>query len=755
VASTYSYIYQSGTSLITSVTDSLNRTTAYTYDQLGNVLTITQLAGTPNAFSSSATYEAKFSQMTSFTDPLNHTSTFTYDSKGNQLSVTDPLGDTSNRTYNVVGQMISSATSLGETTTLNWDGGDLTSITDPLGRTNTFFADAVGRRISSTNPAGALTRYTYDTLNRITQLTDANGAITSYSYDPDGHLLTVTDARNTANPTTYAYDNTGRVITMTDPLGKQETTSYDGNNNILQFTDRRGKVSKFVYDALNRRTFAGFGFSGTTYESTVNYGFDAGNRMIQAVDSSSGTTTRNYDGLDHLTSEMSPGGTVAFTYDNSCRRTSFTPPGQPVVNYTYDAANRLTQIMQGATTVHFVYDADGRRQILLLPNGIMGIYTYDAASELVGLTYNNGSTTIGSLSYGFDVTRRRSSVTGSLARTNLPSPVSVFTYNVANELTTWGTANLFYDANGNMTSDGTHSYTWDARGHLSSIDSGATASFSYDPFGRRVSKTILGSTTTFVYDGANAIQEVIGGSNVANSIMGKTDEVFQRTDSAGSFSFLTDAVGSTLALSDSTGSLAAQYTFDPFGNTTASGSSSSNSFDFAGRELDQTGLYFNRARYYSPALQRFVSEDPIGLKGGINTFVYARNNPTNRRDAFGLCPGCGFDDDDNPGGAGGQIPGDPAGCQNDWNACNAFVTNFYANQLAKANDSLNSCLHKCVVMGGLLGKGGKAFAICAATCLGFYGVDVGAARAAESLGRSICDAKYLICLQGFQDDGEL
>jgi uncharacterized protein RhaS with RHS repeats len=88
-----------------------------------------------------------------------------------------------------------------------------------------------------------------------------------------------------------------------------------------------------------------------------------------------------------------------------------------------------------------------------------------------------------------------------------------------------------------MTSDGTHSYTWDARNRLSQIDSGNTATFSYDPFGRRTSKTILSAQTGFLYDGANAVQELSGTTVTANSLSGGVDEVFQRTDSPGVRSF--------------------------------------------------------------------------------------------------------------------------------------------------------------------------------------------------------------------------
>jgi RHS repeat-associated protein len=195
-------------------------------------------------------------------------------------------------------------------------------------------------------------------------------------------------------------------------------------------------------------------------------------------------------------------------------------------------------------------------------------------------------------------------------------------YNANNQRTTWGTASLFYGLNGNMTGSGTDGYTWDARNRLVSTLSGA--SFQYDSFGRRTSKTIGGTTTTFLYDGANAVQEVIGGTNIANSLSGGVDEVFQRTDSAGARSFLTDALGSTLALTDSTGTAQTSYTFEPFGNTSASGSATMNSFAYTGRELDASNLYYYRARYYNPQLQRFISEDPLGFSGGdVNLYAYA------------------------------------------------------------------------------------------------------------------------------------
>jgi len=287
--------------------------------------------------------------------------------------------------------------------------------------------------------------------------------------------------------------------------------------------------------------------------------------------------------------------------------------------------------------VGFTYDNANRRATLTLPNGVVTSYGYDTASQLTGMTYALGNNPLGNLSYAYDNDGRRSSATGTFARTGLPLAMNTTAYNANNQLTTWGTANLFYDLNGNMTSDGTHSYTWDARNRLTQIDSGSTASFSYDASGRRTSKTVLSTQTGFFYDGANAVQELSGSTPTANLLSGGIDEVFQRTDSAGARSFLTDALGSTLALTDSTGTTQTSYTFEPFGNTTSTGSASTNSFAYTGRELDATGLYYYRARYYNPTLQRFVSEDPLGFGGGdTNLYGYAGGSPANVTDPSGM-----------------------------------------------------------------------------------------------------------------------
>jgi RHS repeat-associated protein len=640
-----------GSNFIQSITDALGRTTSFTYDNMGNMTSVTKLSGTVNAVTTQFAYDPTFNQLTAATDPLGHTTSFILDNVGNVINIVDPIGNTKSFTYNSQGQPTSVTDAAGNMTQMTYDSGDLIAVTDPLGRTVTRLVDAAGRLISTTDALGHITKYVYNALNEVTSITDAKGNSTNLAYDLDGNLLSVTDA--SSHTTQYTYDSMNRLQTRKDALLNQEcygtvsagvcqANGYDANGNLIQFTDRRGKVSKFNYDGLGRRTFAGYGWTtGSTYESTVSFAYDAGNRLTQAVDSLSGTITRGYDGMDRLISDATPQGTVSYTYDNAGRTASLTVPGQTVVSYSFDNSNRLTQIAQGTTAVGFTYDMANRRSSLILPNGIVTNYSYDSASRLMGLAYALGTNTLGNLSYTYDLNGRRISTNGSFARTGLPLAVNQTAYNANNQLTQWGTANLFYDLNGNMTSDGTHIYSWNSRNRLVSIDSGNTASFAYDPFGRRTSKTISGTQTGLLYDGVNPIQELSGTTPTANLLAGGVDEYFMRTDSSGARNFLADPQGSTIALTDSTGTVQTSYTFEPFGSTTTVGPSTTNSLAYTGRELDGTGLYFYRARYYSPTFQRFMSEDPAEFNGGsTNVYTYTSNNPVNLRDPGGENPAC-------------------------------------------------------------------------------------------------------------------
>jgi RHS repeat-associated protein len=227
------------------------------------------------------------------------------------------------------------------------------------------------------------------------------------------------------------------------------------------------------------------------------------------------------------------------------------------------------------------------------------------------------------------------------------------------------------------------------------------------------------------------------------------DEYFVRTDPSGASAFSVDALGSTVALTDAAGVVQTQYTYDPFGATVTTGAASSNPFQYTGRENDGTGLYYYRARYYHPGLQRFISEDPIGsptfwtcpaglpksaaLRGPTgnrrtdaeNLYAYVRNRPTVLRDPSGLGP-----------------------CEEDARAC-----------LGSARDALFQCRKSifeagtaaaagCVPLCALAAPVG-AFVPCFLSCEAIAGTATGAGLAACSAialtQRGICAYQYFGC----------
>lgn len=639
---TVTFERQPVTNKVTSMTDQAGRRTEYTYDADGRMSDVTWLAGTASATTTRYTYDPRFDQVASFTDPLQHTTVYGYDDKGNLTSITDHLNHQSTLTYNAAGQLLTATDPLQHTTRLTYDGGDLVEVRDPLGRSVTRFVDAAGRAVSISDALGHVTRYEYDAMNQVTKVTNALSDVTSFSYDSNGNLLSLTDARN--KETTFTYDNLDRIETRTDSLrGASSVTRYEYNEAGApkKVTDRRGKVTTYTYDNLDRLSFAGLGTQVvggvTSYESTISYTYDAYGRITQAVDSLTGTIARSYDDAARAWSEATPQGTIGYSSDKAGRLTGKTVTGQAAVSYAYDDANHLTGITQGANTVGFTYDDAGRRAALTLPNGVITEYGYDDASQLTSLAYKRGGVSLGDLFYEYDAVGRRTKAGGSFARSLMPQPLASATHDDANRLVQRGGATHTYDAEGNLTSDGANVYTWDARNRLVGIGGGVSATFRYDAFGRRVSKTVNGQTTSYLYDGANVVQEQSGGGAVANLLNGGVDEVILRADSAGAQTPLRGGVGSTLALADSSGTLTTQYTYDPFGATAQSGAASTHSGQYTGRENDQTGLYYYRARYYSPALQRFISEDPIGFAGGdVNLYAYVGNDPVNYNDPSGL-----------------------------------------------------------------------------------------------------------------------
>ncbi len=398
----------------------------------------------------------------------------------------------------------------------------------------------------------------------------------------------------------------------------------------------------FLYDNMNRLTEA-----DTTYafvslgKKSVKYGYDAGSNRKTMTDPQSLVTTYGYDTLNRLGTLGFNGQNPGFTfgYDALSRRTLLTRPNGINTSYSYDPASSLTSVLHqlGSTTLDgasYTYDAAENRKTRTDQRlGTTVNYGYDNIYQLTGVT--QGAST--NESYTYDLVGNR------LSSLN----VTQYNYNASNELTSTPTLTYSYDSAGNLKSksDGT-TYNWDYENRLTSVvlpNSGGTVSFKYDAFGRRAQKSFVqGSTTTttnYLYDGANLMEEVDNSGNVlARYTQGREiDESLAMLRSGTTSYYQQDGTDSVTSLSNGAGALANTYTFDSFGQVTAHTGTLVNPFQYTGREFDpETGIEYYRERYFDPSSGRFLSEDPLRFKTATNFYPYAANNPLRFNDPMGL-----------------------------------------------------------------------------------------------------------------------
>ncbi len=304
----------------------------------------------------------------------------------------------------------------------------------------------------------------------------------------------------------------------------------------------------------------------------------------------------------------------------------------------------------------------GRRTWLSRPNGLNTSYTYDVAGQLktidhtgIGLwqyhydavgNRTQRSTPTGTHTYAYDATDRLTSAT------HPTGPVETFTYDPVGNRLTDATASYSYDAAHRLLSKTGVSYTWDANGNLTTktvkgkgkkgttttyhydgdnrlvqVTSGGStlASFTYDPFGRRVSKTTSAGTVYFVYDGEDILAEVDAAGNLLTYYVHGPgiDEPLALIRGRQTNYYHADALGTITHLTKSTGAVVQSNKYDSFGNMTAQSGTITQPYTFTSREWDpETGLYYYRARYYDPQVGRFITEDPLNL----NMVILANRN---------------------------------------------------------------------------------------------------------------------------------
>ncbi len=621
----------------------------YLYDFRHNMTTRFDAYTLPLQRRTDYTYHPIFNLVTSITDPNLGVTTFTYDEANRNLkTITDalPAHNPTTFDYDPQGQLITITDAQSHATHVTYDNwGNVATVTDPQSEVSSFTYDILGNRLTATDAAtpSHTTQYTYDAMNRLLTVTDPLNQVTHYSYDASGRLASLTDANT--HSTIFGYDSADRLNQITAPGNRITTYVYDAEGNLTSRTDPNNQTTTFTYDSRNQLTLKSYPGG-----ATENFTYDGNGNLKTAGNASISYTDLSYDVLNRLTSVTdSLSRTITYQYDPNDNRTQMTAPGTDVTTYnSYTAANQLASMgPTGGPYTTFTYDSLHRRIQKVLPNTTQTTYTYDNLNNLMSLVYQtSGGQTLLSTGYTYDAVGNR------LTRTDIPSltppPVttdsSAWGYDVANQLLTRPGVTYTYDNNGNTLtktdSNGTTTYGYDYENRLINVSApgGITASYTYDPFGRRISKTVNGILTRYLYDRADMIKEYDGVDTLLATYRHGPgmDEPIAMVRGGQTFYYHADWLGSVMGLTDTNQTLVQSYGYDGFGNLNQPGAIQ-NPYTYTGRQYDaETGLYYYRARYYDPKTGRFLQQDPIRFRGGVNFYAYVGNNPIKYRDPYGL-----------------------------------------------------------------------------------------------------------------------
>ncbi len=631
-------------------TDPLGRTVRYAY-QKGQLTTITNVAG--------------------------RWTTLSYDAAGNVVEVQTADGQRSRWLYDQWSRVHKTADARGN---VQWREHDLlsqvTAVYEPDGNVRRLTYDALGN-VTRAQDRHHDVQYAYRGLGRLIRRVEAGTAV-EFLHDTEERLRAVVNEHGL----TYRFelDGEGDVITEAGFDGLTRRYQRDVGGRVAELLLPTSQRTRYTYDAAGRVTQVEYGDG-----SAETYAYRADGALLEASNEVT-TVTFARDVLGNVTQESQRDYTVTSEYSQLGQRIALRSSLGAQVGYTYNEPGALAEIKAGSWRASFERDAQGLELQRTLSSGVsarwkrdqlgrpteqrirvgMGrqteqvrAYSWQAGDRLTQIEDNKYGLSqferdaignLASVTFG-DGTRelRLPDAVGNLFQTSQRQDRQ---YGPAGQLVSAHGVRYEYDALGNLCAKLTAQgqkwhYAWDVAGQLAEVvrPDGGVVRFTYDALGRRLSKSYRGQVTRWVWDGNKILHEWTTLEATTEAPEEVVTWLFEEDSFAPlgklhrdkQYSIVTDHLGTPLEMHDERGQTTWAATLSAYGRVRqVVGERERCPFRYQGQYEDaETGLYYNRFRYYDPEMGTYLSQDPIKLAGGSKLYSYV-SDPYSLIDPSGL-----------------------------------------------------------------------------------------------------------------------